>query len=818
MSARLFLSRYASFAAAALLLVACSRDITSLDLAPFPNDAGVLVDGFPADVRYEPFAGASLEAISVDASIKYRGNASIRISVPGPGSYAGGAFVSNVPRDLRQYDALTFWARASISGATLNTAGLGNDNTGTSRFMAERSAIPLSTTWQKVVIPIPLAAKLSQEAGMFYFAEGPERESGYDIWIDEVQFETLGTLRNPRPVITAGTVDGEVGSSVSVGGTSVTFDVDGQDVTVAASPGYFTFSSSNPAVATIGDEGAVTVVGAGTAAITAALGETPAAGTVTLVATGPPTEAAPAPTRDAADVISLFSNSYTNRTVDRWSADFDNSDVEDVQIAGNDVKKYTKMGFVGIEFISQQVNASEMTHLHVDIYTNNPSRFLMRLVDFGANGAFGGNDDANGQVILNATTSPAVSGGAWASLDIPLAAFGGLSARAHLAQIILENASPTLYVDNLYFSQQAAPPPPPTPTAPTTAAPAPTRPAGNVISLFSDAYTNVPVNTWRTDWSNGQIDETVTAGGNAVKKYSAVDFVGIEFTGSNSIDATGMTNFSMDLWTPTPTAAPASFRIVIVDAGADNVVGVGGDDKEHVLDLTATTTPAIGTGSWVHLDIPLASLTDLTTRAHLSQIVLAGTLGTFFIDNVHFYNDAPPPTAPVIAAPTPAYAAGDVISLFSDAYTNVPVNTWRTDWSNGQIDETLTAGGNAIKKYFSVDFVGVEFTGANAINATGMTHFSMDLWTPTATALPASWRVVIVDAGADGVVGTGADDKEHVTDLTATTTPALGTGQWVHIELPFSQLTNLTTRAHLSQLVFAGTLGTFFIDNVLLHQ
>ena len=158
--------------------------------------------------------------------------------------------------------------------------------------------------------------------------------------------------------------------------------------------------------------------------------------------------------------------------VDTWSASFDNSDVADVRIAGNDVKKYTRMGFVGIEFIAQQINATDMTHLHVDIYTANASRFLMRLVDFGANGAFGGGDDSNGQVILNTGTSPAVTAGQWTSLDIPLAAFSGLAARRNLAQIILENASPTLYIDNLYFYKVPAPP---VPTAPPAPAPAPTR-------------------------------------------------------------------------------------------------------------------------------------------------------------------------------------------------------------------------------------------------------------------------------------------------------------------------------------------------------
>jgi hypothetical protein len=57
-------------------------------------------------------------------------------------------------------------------------AGLGNDNTGTSKYSAERSAIQLTTAWTKYTLPIPLAAKLAVEKGIFFFAEAPKRVLG----------------------------------------------------------------------------------------------------------------------------------------------------------------------------------------------------------------------------------------------------------------------------------------------------------------------------------------------------------------------------------------------------------------------------------------------------------------------------------------------------------------------------------------------------------------------------------------------------------------------------------------------------------------
>ena len=44
------------------------------------------------------------------------------------------------------------------------------------------------------------------------------------------------------------------------------------------------------------------------------------------------TAAAALPTFPAGDVVSLFSNAYTNNPVDTWSVEWDDANVEDVQI------------------------------------------------------------------------------------------------------------------------------------------------------------------------------------------------------------------------------------------------------------------------------------------------------------------------------------------------------------------------------------------------------------------------------------------------------------------------------------------------------
>jgi len=184
-------------------------------------------------------------------------------------------------------------------------------------------------------------------------------------------------------------------------------------------------------------------------------------------------------------------------------------------------------------------------------------------------------------------------------------------------------AGSTNYWDNISFNSGT----PPVVNVPTTASPLPTVQASKVISMFSRAYTNVGVDTWRTSWSNAAYSEVQVAG-TPVKKYSDLVFVGIETTGANLINASAMTHFHVDVWTPDMT----TFRVKLVDFGA-NAVWSGGDDVEHELSFT----PALS--GWVSLDIPLANFTGLTTKAHIAQLIFSGApAGTVYVDNIYFYN------------------------------------------------------------------------------------------------------------------------------------------------------------------------------------
>lgn len=445
--------------AAAIALVALAAAVTGCAkhtgiLAPTIKDPVVFDDTFGASVDFQAFLGSKLDAIAIDSTDAFSGAASIRVTVPPPGdpsgTYAGGAFTTNRARDLRIYNALSFRAKASRA-VTFDVVGIGNDNTGTSRFEAKRGSVAITTSWERFVVPIPLAEKLADEKGLFFFAEGPEMGQGATVWFDDIQFENDLTITNPRPVIPTQTVSPDVGSFVPLSGLRATFAVDGVDVDVDAMPGYFTFVSSDDAVA-LGGNGFVRATGLGSASVTARLGAVDATGTITVTPVASPPSAAPTPTLPAGNVISLFSNAYTNRTVDTWSTSWDIADVADVQIAGNAAKKYTNLVYAGIEFTGTHVvDATAMTHFHLDTWAAAGTNFKVKLVDFGANGIFGGGDDREQELTFTPASTPAFTTGAWSALEIPLSSFTNLTTRGHVAQLILAGDPGTVYVDNVYF-------------------------------------------------------------------------------------------------------------------------------------------------------------------------------------------------------------------------------------------------------------------------------------------------------------------------------------------------------------------------------
>ena len=245
---KIFYSAIALFTMISVLLfTSCERDPDLLEPATYPDIPEVFIDGFSSGLNYAAFGGSKVTAFDVDKEVKYSGTTSMRIEVPDfedpLGAYAGGTYFTSVGRNLTQYDALTFWAKASQS-ASIDVIGIGND-LGLSKNQATITGLAVNTNWKKYIIPIPDPSKFRAEKGMFFYSEGPENNKGYTIWFDEVKFEKLGTIAHPQHSILNGQdqiLTSFVGVSTKIGGLISVFNLPtGIDQTVNVSPAYFNF-------------------------------------------------------------------------------------------------------------------------------------------------------------------------------------------------------------------------------------------------------------------------------------------------------------------------------------------------------------------------------------------------------------------------------------------------------------------------------------------------------------------------------------------------------------------------------------------------
>lgn len=178
---------------------------------------------------------------------------------------------------------------------------------------------------------------------------------------------------------------------------------------------------------------------------------------------------------------------------------------------------------------------------------------------------------------------------------------------------------------------------------------------------------------------------------------------------------------------------------------------------------------------------------------------------------------------PVLGAPedapaTPTTDASSVVSIFSDAYTDI-TSTFAPNWGQSTVSTEETIAGNAVKKLVNLNFVGIDLGEdvSNRVSIAGVTHVTFDYWTPNGTAL----KLKLVDYGADGA---------HAGDLyqpIVTVTEAATQNTWTRVVLPLSNFTTnadgvnqpLTADGKIGQIVFEGGTGTetFYIDNLYFY-
>ena len=160
-----------------------------------------------------------------------------------------------------------------------------------------------------------------------------------------------------------------------------------------------------------------------------------------------------------------------------------------------------------------------------------------------------------------------------------------------------------------------------------------------MISVFSDVYDNVPV-----DYYNGYFtpDGQTTLGGADINingdniiRYTNLNFVAIKTV--NTLNASAMTHYHLDIQVEDAQIGANDFiRILLLDAGPDNIIGTA-DDTEGFVEFRS---PELVSGKWASLDIPLASFSGLnTSNLALYFFISDATLSNILVDNIYFYKE-----------------------------------------------------------------------------------------------------------------------------------------------------------------------------------
>ncbi len=326
---------------------------------------------------------------------------------------------------------------------------------------------------------------------------------------------------------------------------------------------------------------------------------------------------------------------------------------------------------------------------------------------------------------------------------------------------------------------------------PTTSAPTPQpRDASDVISLYGDAYTNVADIDFNPDWGQsgqGSSFAEFDLNGDKMLSYINISYQGIALADGVSIDVSAMEYLHMDVWTADVTKLETSL-----------ISGTSGE-KPIMSDLTAD--------AWTSIDILISDYTDQgLTVEDIIQLKLVGdpwATGTVFVDNIYFYVSTPSiPSSPVTGAPTPTTDPANVVSVFSDSYTDIVVNEWNPGWGQATVLTSVDFDGNNALLYESLDFTGIVTDYDNPTDVSSQTYVHFDYWTNDATSL--SLKLVNT---------TQPDDDPLKEDLVDVSEISLGT--WVSVDIPLADYT--TDMSGITQILFVSSGAKVYVDNIYFY-
>lgn len=326
------------------------------------------------------------------------------------------------------------------------------------------------------------------------------------------------------------------------------------------------------------------------------------------------------------------------------------------------------------------------------------------------------------------------------------------------------------YIDNINFAE---PKEVIIPDDPTTAPEAPTAPAAQVISIFSDAYTNIEGTDFNPNWGQSTVVTTETIAENTVLKYSNLNYQGTAF--ASNLDVSGKTKIHLDYFTGNATL----LKFFLISPGP----------AEKAYELNVSDNP----GAWNSVDIDLTHFSDVVDLTNIIQFKVEGT-GTVYFDNIYFYGVN---SAPSAAPAAPDKEASDVISIYSDSYTAAVNANTNPNWGQATVVTEETFGENKVLKYASLNYQGTDWA-SEALDVSGMEYLHFDYWTAEAS----DFNFFLISSGP----------KEK-----AYNPETVSIGTWVSVDIPLSDFEDVVDLADVIQFKVddngTGEGATIYFDN-----
>ena len=290
-----------------------------------------------------------------------------------------------------------------------------------------------------------------------------------------------------------------------------------------------------------------------------------------------------------------------------------------------------------------------------------------------------------------------------------------------------------------------------------------------------------------TNPNTGGINSSAT-----VAKFTALQ-TGQPWAGCESLHGSDIGAFSLDV--TNSILKIMVYKTVVSDVGLKFVIPTSGSLGEIKVANTVTN-------GWEELTFDFSSHIGLPEAIGIDQIVvfpdfnLGGRTqdNIIYFDNIRF-SPATVPGSPAEASPTPTVAEANVISIYSDAYTNIEGVNVNPAWGQSTVVTEMSIEGNNTLLYTGLNYQGTEFV---AQDVSGMAYLHIDYWTDNSTAL----KFFVISQ-------TPTVDSDYHSF-------ALVSEQWVSLDIPLTTFLNVDL-TDVFQFKVEGN-GTIYWDNFYFYS